>query len=61
MFDNSKNGGSMLFLAGLFAGVILGFFVAGLCSITAKREKLHIERCPASLQRKIEGATVHRR
>ncbi len=45
----------MWFLAWLFAGVILGFFLAGLCNIAAKTEERNSERC-SNLERKIESA-----
>jgi hypothetical protein len=43
----------MWFLAGLFAGVILGFLLAGLCNIAAHTDDGCIARC-SDLERKIE-------
>ncbi len=43
----------MLFLAGLFAGVVLGFFIAGLCHIAAKKEEGHIEHISPPLANNI--------
>jgi hypothetical protein len=48
-------GCSMWFLTGLFAGVVLGFFVAGLCNIAAKKEARCIEHCSDYLKREIDS------
>jgi hypothetical protein len=53
-FSNSNKRCSMLFLSGLFVGVIVGFLIAGLCNIAAEREEMYNERRSASLETKIE-------
>ncbi len=45
----------MWFAAWLFAGVIIGFFIAGLCNIAAKTEGNCLTSCSDSLERKIEN------
>jgi hypothetical protein len=35
----------MWFLAGLFTGVVLGFFLAGLCNIAAITDERYFKRC----------------
>jgi hypothetical protein len=44
----------MWFLAWLCAGVILGFFLAGLCNIASKGDEGYLESCADSLEGKIE-------
>jgi hypothetical protein len=50
-----RKGCPMWFLAGLFAGVVLGFIIAGLCNIATNREERYIERCSDYLEREIEN------
>ena len=45
----------MWFLAWLSAGVIVGFFLAGLCNISARCDERYLERCP-DLAKRIENA-----
>ena len=44
----------MLFPAGVFAGVIIGFLISGLCNAAAKREDMCIEPRSVSLEMKLE-------
>ncbi len=45
----------MWFLIGLFGGVILGFFFAGLCNIIARTGERYIEHCTDFLEGEIKN------
>jgi hypothetical protein len=45
----------MWFLACLSAGVILGFFLAGLCNMSAKSDERYLVSC-SDLAKKLENA-----
>ena len=44
----------MWFQAGLFTGVVLGFFIAALCNIAAKTDERYFERCSDSSEVEIK-------
>jgi hypothetical protein len=54
LFYHFDEGGSMLFIAGLFVGTFVGIMIAGLCY--AARENTRVETSPGSMKQSLGGA-----